>query len=92
MKLYWMNKWVLEQIKPKTSLEAKMTKLNLSYLAQFMRRQGSREKTIIVRKVEGIRARGKTNMRWTDSIREAISLSLQELSRAAEDIPSIKRE
>lgn len=36
-------------------------------------------------KVEGSWKRGKPNMRWTDSIREAVGMSLQELRRAAED-------
>ena len=48
-----MNKWVLGQIKPELSLEAKMTKLRLSYLGYFTRGQGSSEKTIITGKVEG---------------------------------------
>ena len=48
-----MNKRVLEQIKPELSLEAKMTKLRLSYLGHFTSGQGSLEKTIITGKVEG---------------------------------------
>ena len=34
-----MDKWILEQIKPETSLEAKMTKSKLSYVGHIMRRQ-----------------------------------------------------
>lgn len=34
------NKRVLEQIRPETWLEAKMTKLRLSYFRHFIRRQG----------------------------------------------------
>lgn len=40
------NKWVLEQIKPETLLEAKMTELKLVYSGHIMRRQRSLEKTI----------------------------------------------
>lgn len=40
-----LNKRVLEQIKPKTSLEAKITKLKLFYFRYIMRKQGSLEKT-----------------------------------------------
>ena len=36
-------------------------------------------------KVEGSRKRGRPNMRWIDSIKEAIGMSLQKLSRAVED-------
>lgn len=39
------NQWVLEQIKPEMTLEAKMTKLKLFYFAHTRRRQGSLEKT-----------------------------------------------
>ena len=33
------NKWVIDQIKPELSIEAKMTKLRLSYLRHTRRRQ-----------------------------------------------------
>ena len=46
-----LNKWVLELINPKTSLDAKMTKLKLSYSRHIMRRQGFLEKTIMLRKI-----------------------------------------
>ena len=73
-----MNKWVLEQIKPETSLEAKMTKPKLSYFGQ-----GSLEKTVMLEKIEGSRKRGRPTMRWTDSTKEAVGISQWELSRAA---------
>ena len=43
-----------------------------------MRRQDLLEKTIIVT-VEGNRKRGRSKMRWIDSIKEARHLNLQEL-------------
>ena len=46
-----INKWVLEQIKPEQSLEAKMLKLRLSYFGHIMRSQDSLEKTIMLGKV-----------------------------------------
>lgn len=42
------NTRILEQIKPETLLEAKMTKLKLSYFGHIMRRQGYLEKTVIL--------------------------------------------
>ena len=42
-----MNKWILELIKPETSLEAKMIKLKLFYCRYMVRRQGSLEKTMM---------------------------------------------
>lgn len=45
-----MNKWILEQLKSETLLEAKMTKLKLFCLGHIMRRPGSLEKTIVLGK------------------------------------------
>ena len=42
-------------------------------------------------KIEGSRKRGRPNRRWTDCIKEAIGLCLQELSRAVEDRTLIHR-
>ena len=43
------------------------------------------EKTIIPGKVEGSRKRGRPKMRWTDSMKDAICMSLQELIVALGD-------
>ena len=81
-----MNRWVLEQIKPEISLEAKMTKLKLSYFRHIMRRQGVLENATMLGKMEGRRGRGRSNMRWIDFIKEARGMmSLQELSGVTED-------
>ena len=69
-----MNKWVLEQIKPKLVLEAKMTELRLSHLGYITRRQESLEKIIMLGKVEGSGKRGRPNTRWTDSLKEAMGV------------------
>lgn len=45
-----MSNCVLKQIKPETSLEAKMTKLKLFYFWNIMRRQGALEKNNIAGK------------------------------------------
>lgn len=50
-----------------------------------MRRQGCLEKTMMLGKIEGSRKRGRPNIRGTDSIKEATGISLQKLSKAAED-------
>ena len=52
-----------------------------------MRRQDFLEKTIMLENVEDSRKRGRPNTRWTDSLKEAIRLSFQELSRAVEERP-----
>ena len=79
------NRWVLEKIKRVTFPEAKMTKLKLSYFGYIMRKQNSFEKTKLVGKIEGSRKRGRANMRWIDSVKESIGMSLQALSRTVED-------
>lgn len=58
-----MDKWVLEQMKPATSQEAKMTKLKLSYFRNIKRKQDSLEKTIMLEQIEGSRKGGGPNMR-----------------------------
>ena len=62
-----------------------MRNVKVSYFRSIMRRQGSLEKKIKLEKVKGSRKRGRPNMRWIDSIKEAIHMSLWELSRAVED-------
>ena len=62
-----------------------MIKLRLSYFGHIMKTQDYLEKTIMLGKVEGSRKRGRSNLRWTHSIKEATGTSLQELSKADED-------
>lgn len=59
-----------------------MTTLKLSCFGHIMGRQGSLEKTIML---HGSRKRGRTNMRWVDSVKQVVSMRVQELGRAAED-------
>ena len=47
-----------------------MTKRKLSYFGHFMKMQGSLENTIVWEKTEGSRKKGRTNMRWIDSIKK----------------------
>ena len=47
-----------------------------------MRMQGSLKRMIMLRRIEGIRKRGRPNARWLDSTKEATGVSGQELSRA----------
>lgn len=62
--------WVLEPVKPETSLAAKMTTQKLSYSGPI-RRQGPLEKTRMLGKTEGSRKGGSPNVRWTDPTKEA---------------------
>lgn len=76
------NKWVLEQNKPETSLEANMTKLKLSYYEHIMRRHDVLEKMMMLGKQQGKR-KTKYKLDWLH--KSSHSVSLQELGRAAED-------
>ena len=43
-----------------------MLKLKLKYFGHLMRRTDSLEKTLMLRKIEGGRRRGRQRMRWLD--------------------------
>ena len=53
------------------SLEGLMLKLKLQYFGHFMWRADSSEKTLVLRKIEGRRERGRPRMRWLDGITDS---------------------
>ena len=75
------NKFVLQEIKPESSLEASMVKLKLSYFGHIMRRQDSLEKEIMLGMVGGNRRRGRQKKRWIDTIKEDTNLTLTQLNK-----------
>ena len=68
------NQSVLE-ISPGCSLEGPMLKLKLQYFGHLMRRADSFEKTLMLRKIEAKRRRGRQRMRWLDGISELMDNS-----------------
>ena len=52
-----------------------MLKLKLQYFGYLMQRTDSLEKTLMMRKIEGKRRRGRQRMRWLDGIIDSMSLS-----------------
>ena len=56
-----------------------MLKLKLQYSGHLMRRTYSLEKTLILRKIEGQRRRGRQRMRWLDGVSDLMHISLSKL-------------
>ena len=56
------NQSTLKEINPEHSLEGLMLKLKLQYFGHLMRRADSLEETLMLRKIEGRRRRGRQRM------------------------------
>jgi hypothetical protein len=70
---------VLEDVKPKRSLEATILRLKLRYFGHVLIAKRSLERDIMPGQVGGHRKQGKPRMRWPDSIKEASGLRLEDL-------------
>ena len=56
-----------------------MLKLKLQYYGHLMRRIDSLGKTLILRKIEGRRRRGRQRMTWLDGITDLMDMNLSKL-------------
>ena len=79
------NQSMLKEISPGCSLEGLMLKLKLQYFGPLMQRADSLEKTLILRKTEGRRRRGRQRMRWLDSITYSMDMNLRKLLEIGKD-------
>ena len=70
------NQSILKEITPEYSLEGLM--LKLQYFGHLVQITDSLEKTLMLRKIEGRRRRGR-QMRWLDGITDSTEMSLSKL-------------
>ena len=89
MKIPWTarrsNQSILKEISPEYSLEGLMLKLKLQYFGHVMRRADSFEKTLMLRKIEGGRRRGRQRMKWLDDIMDSMDMTLGRLWESVMD-------
>ena len=69
----------LKEISSRCSLEELMLKLKLQYFGHLMREADSSEKTLMLRKIEGRRIRGRQRIKWLDGIINSMDMSLSKL-------------
>ena len=74
---------ILKEISPEYSLEGLM--LKLQYFGHLMQRTDSLEKTLMLRKIEGGRRRGRQRLRWLDDIINSMDMNLGKLQETVKD-------
>ena len=70
---------ILKEISPEYSVEGLMLKLKLQPFGHLMRRADSLEKTLMLRKIESRRRRGRQRMSWLDVITDSMDMSLSKI-------------
>jgi hypothetical protein len=78
------NASVIDEVKPKRSLETKMTQLKLRYFGH-MRTIGTLERDMMIGQVYGSRRQGRPRLRWIDNIKEITGFGLEKLKEIVKD-------
>ena len=79
------NQSILKEISPEYSLEGLILMLKFQSFGHLMQRSDSLEKTLILRKIEGRRRRGRQRTRWLDGMTDSMDMSLGILRKLAMD-------